>query len=156
MNVREMGKGEHGAQLNKRRIAGRLGQSLASITPRRLAYLGEPKGETPRPALNFPIMTHANRPRPPSVYRLAQRSVDLTVVNIIAPQLTDPPALNQGKGMMRIKGCFPSQPVQINFEMLYQAVNGRWRLFVISVQPGTPPSPARNAGAPATNAAERR
>jgi hypothetical protein len=77
-------------------------------------------------------------------------------VNILAPQLMEPPALDQGKGMLRLNGYFPSQPVQINFEMLYQAVDGRWRLFGISVQPGTPAPPAASAGAPSTNAAERR
>ena len=34
-----------------------------------------------------------------------------------------------------MKGYFPGKPVQINFEVLYQAVNGRWRLFGLSVQP---------------------
>ncbi len=59
-------------------------------------------------------------------------------VSVIAPQLTEPPGLDQAKGMLRLKGYFPGQPVQINFEMLYQAVDGRWRLFGLSVQPGPP------------------
>jgi hypothetical protein len=50
--------------------------------------------------------------------------------------------------MLRLKGYFPGQSVQINFEMLYQAVDGRWRLFGLSVQPG-PPTPA---AAPASKA----
>ena len=87
---------------------------------------------------------------------LAAKGIDLSVVNILAPQLTDPPALDQGKSMLRLKGYFPSQPVQINFEMLYQAADGRWQLFGLSVQPGAPVPAAANAGAPATNAAERR
>lgn len=78
---------------------------------------------------------------------LASKGVDLSVVSIVAPQLTDPPALDQAKGLLRLKGYFPSQPVQINFEMLYQAVGGRWRLFGLSVQPGasTPPPPSAGA-----------
>jgi len=40
-------------------------------------------------------------------------------------------------------GYFPGQPAQINFELLYQAVNGRWRLFGIAVQPGTAQSAPR-------------
>jgi hypothetical protein len=77
---------------------------------------------------------------------LASKGVDLSVVSIIAPQLTDPPALDQAKGMLRLKGYFPGQPVQINFEMLYQAVGGRWRLFGLSVQPGAPAPPPSGAG----------
>jgi hypothetical protein len=52
--------------------------------------------------------------------------------------------------MLRLKGYFPGQPVQINFEMLFQAVDGRWRLFGLSVQPGpaTPPPAAASAPAP--------
>lgn len=49
--------------------------------------------------------------------------------------------------MLDLKGNFPGQPVQINFELLYQAVNGQWRLFGISVRPG-----ASQAGAPSAHA----
>jgi hypothetical protein len=78
---------------------------------------------------------------------LASKNVDLSAVSIIAPQLAEPPALDQAKGMLHLKGYFPGQPVQIKFEMLYQAVDGRWRLFGLSVQPG-PPTPALAAKAP--------
>lgn len=78
---------------------------------------------------------------------LASKGVDLSVVSIIAPQLTDPPALDQAKGMLRLKGYFPGQPVQINFEMLYQAVDGRWPLFGLSVQPGASSPPPPSVGA---------
>lgn len=86
---------------------------------------------------------------------LAQRGVDLAVVNILAPQLTEPPELDQDKGMLRLKGYFPSQPVQINFEMIYQAVGGRWRLFGLSVQPSAAAAAATPAP-PAAPAAEKK
>ena len=73
-------------------------------------------------------------------------------MSIIAPQLSEPPSLDQAKGMLHLKGYFPGVPVQINFEMLYQAVDGRWRLFGLSVQPGPPTSPAP-AAAKATDPA---
>lgn len=74
---------------------------------------------------------------------LASKGIDLSPTSVIAPQLTEPPGLDQQKGMLRLKGYFPGQPVQINFEMLFQAVEGRWRLFGLSVQPGpaAPPQP---------------
>lgn len=87
---------------------------------------------------------------------LASKGVDLSPVSIIAPQLSEAPGLDQQKGMLHLKGYFPGQPVQINFEMLYQAVDGRWRVFGLSVQPGPPtPQPAA-ASAPASSAVKKK
>jgi hypothetical protein len=54
--------------------------------------------------------------------------------------------------MLNVKGYFPTTPVQINFEMLFQSVAGRWRLFGISVQPSNaaPASPAPTPPPPAS------
>ena len=86
---------------------------------------------------------------------LAAKGIDLSPTSVIAPQLVEPPGLDQRQGMLRLKGYFPGQPVQINFEMLFQAVDGRWRLFGLSVQPGpataaqaAPPAAAQNAPQP--------
>jgi hypothetical protein len=79
---------------------------------------------------------------------LASKGIALSAVTVIAPQLTEPPGLDQQKGMLHLKGYFPGNPVQINFEVLYQSVDGRWRLFGLSVQPGTPtPAPQAADGA---------
>jgi hypothetical protein len=75
---------------------------------------------------------------------LASRGVDLSTVTVISPQLTEAPSLDQEKGMLHLKGYFPGQPVQINFEMLYQSVGGHWRLFGLSVQPASSPSPPQS------------
>jgi hypothetical protein len=83
---------------------------------------------------------------------LASKGIDLSPTSVIAPQLTEPPGLDQQKGMLRLKGYFPGKPVQINFEMLYQAVNGRWRLFGLSVQPGPSTSSPASTEAPPTDA----
>jgi hypothetical protein len=91
---------------------------------------------------------------------LSSKGVDLSPVSIIAPQLTEAPGLDQSKGMLHLKGYFPGTPVQINFEMLYQAVDGRWRMFGLSVQPGPPtPQPASASaqpGAPSGSAAKKK
>jgi hypothetical protein len=78
---------------------------------------------------------------------LVAKKVDLSAVAVIAPQLGQGPRLDQEKGMLHLKGYFPGDPVQINFELLYQAVNGHWRLFGISVQPGAAQSSAPRAEA---------
>lgn len=64
---------------------------------------------------------------------LAAQGVDLTAVGILAPQLIEVPTIDPQRQMLRLKGFFPGQPQQINFEVLYEAVAGRWRLFGISV-----------------------
>jgi len=63
------------------------------------------------------------------------------VVSVLNPQLTEAPVLDQEKGMLNIKGYFPTKPVQINLEVLYQSVAGRWQLFGISVTPSQTESP---------------
>lgn len=70
-------------------------------------------------------------------------------MSVVTPQLTETPTLDQAKSMLNIKGYFPTQPQQINFEVLYQSVDGRWRLFGLSVQPSPAPPPAPQAASPA-------
>ena len=65
---------------------------------------------------------------------LTSRGVDLSVVSVVVPQLTETPNLDQEKGMLNIQGYFPGPTARIDFEILYQSVNGRWRLFGLSVQ----------------------
>lgn len=86
---------------------------------------------------------------------LAKSGVDLSVVSVLTPQLTAAPTLDQAKGMLNIQGYFPTQPQQINFELLYQSVGGRWRLFGLSVQPSkaTPPAPVAAPASPGTTGA---
>jgi hypothetical protein len=74
---------------------------------------------------------------------LAARGADLSVVSVVSPQLSEAPTLDQEKGALHLKGYFPGNPVQIDFEVLYQSVGGRWRLFV---QPGSPAAPASLGG----------
>lgn len=89
---------------------------------------------------------------------LAARNIDLSVVTVITPQLTEKPSLDPEKGMLRLKGYFPSKTAQIiNFELLYQAVDGRWRLFGLSVQPsGSKAPPETSSGAGATSVKKKK
>ena len=87
---------------------------------------------------------------------LQAQKIDLAAVAVIAPQLTQTPTLDQEKGMLHLKGYFPGQPVPINFELLYQAVNGQWRLFGISVQPGASQAGAAPAHISGSNAVKKK
>jgi hypothetical protein len=70
-------------------------------------------------------------------------NIDLSGVAVIDPQLTLLPQI-EGNGLMHMAGFFPSVPTQVTFELLYAPVDGRWRLFGLSVSFGqaTPQAPA--------------
>jgi hypothetical protein len=76
-------------------------------------------------------------------------NVDLSGVAVIDPQLTLLPQI-EANGMMHMAGFFPSVPTQVNFELGYAPVGGRWRLFALSVSfgqaaPAAPQPPAPDA-----------
>lgn len=73
---------------------------------------------------------------------LRRRNFDLFAVALAAPQLSTPPYLDTNK-MLRLNGHFPTRPLHINFDLLFENVGGRWRLFGISV--ATPQAPAESA-----------
>jgi len=82
-------------------------------------------------------------------------NVDLSGVAVIDPQLTLLPQI-EANGMMHMAGFFPSVPTQVNFELAYAPVGGRWRLFALSVSfgqaapaaPQPPPAAAPPAAQP--------
>jgi hypothetical protein len=53
-------------------------------------------------------------------------NLDLSGVAVIDPQLTVLPQI-EPNGMMRMAGFFPSVPAQVNFELVYAPMGGRWR-----------------------------
>ncbi len=63
---------------------------------------------------------------------LRGRHFDLFAVAITAPKLTAPPHL-ENTGLLRLTGYFPTRPLQINFDLLFENVGNEWRLFGISV-----------------------
>jgi hypothetical protein len=83
---------------------------------------------------------------------------------VIEPQLTLLPQI-EANGMMHMAGFFPSVPTQVNFELLYAPVGGRWRVFGLSVsfgqaapaapQPPAPAAPQAAAPAPKANSPNR-
>jgi hypothetical protein len=58
------------------------------------------------------------------VCHTADSAIRVYYPDVIALRVTQRPTLDQEKGMLDLKGYFRGQPVQINFELLYQAVNG--------------------------------
>lgn len=66
---------------------------------------------------------------------LARRGIDLSAVAILAPELSELPSLDAIRGVLRLKGIFPGEPIGIGFELAYLADGGRWQLLGLSVQP---------------------
>jgi hypothetical protein len=65
---------------------------------------------------------------------LTQQGIDLSAVAVIPPQLTVAPAIDANQ-RLRITGSFPGKPVRIDFDLMFEVVDDRWRLFGISVNP---------------------
>ncbi len=70
---------------------------------------------------------------------LRRRNFDLFAAAILAPQFTAQPALD-ANGRLRLTGFFPTSPLRISFDLIFQSVDGQWRLLAVSV--ATPPAPA--------------
>jgi len=84
---------------------------------------------------------------------LRQRNLDLSPILLFQPKLYRKPGIN-ARGMLRVTGFFPTEPERVNFDLLFQLVEGRWRPFGISadtsrIQPTrqATPSPTREAPA---------
>jgi hypothetical protein len=65
---------------------------------------------------------------------LRSQNIDLSYALTVIPTLQFPAAIVQG-GLLRIRGVFPLRPSAIGFDLLYQNVNGQWRIYGISVVP---------------------
>jgi hypothetical protein len=64
--------------------------------------------------------------------QLAARSPFLARVAVLVPQYTQGPALD-AKGFLHVVGNFPTQPSQIQFNLVYQWANGQWRYVSVGV-----------------------
>ena len=62
--------------------------------------------------------------------------IDLSNALIVAPVYTGGPALLQAD-VFRVQGYFPLRPTPIFFDFYFQWEQGRWKLYGISVQPGS-------------------
>jgi hypothetical protein len=82
---------------------------------------------------------------------LRRRNFDLFAAAVIAPQLTAAP-VRDANGRLRLTGYFPTRPLQINFDLMFQVVGGQWRLLGIAVAtPEAAPSPQAQSQQPVSN-----
>lgn len=61
--------------------------------------------------------------------------IDLSNTLLLAPTYTAAPQV-VGEGVLRVQGFFGLRPTAIAFDLYYQWVQGKWRLFGVSITPG--------------------
>jgi hypothetical protein len=64
---------------------------------------------------------------------IRNQNVDLSYTLVVTPVFQFPPAIQNG--LLRIRGVFPLRPAPIGFDLLFQNINGQWRIFGIAVVP---------------------
>jgi hypothetical protein len=77
---------------------------------------------------------------------LRARKIDLSPAYFLSPNLTKKPELNKDNELVLV-GLFPTQPLQIQFELRFMQLDGRWRLAGIAVD-AVPPSASQALAAP--------
>jgi hypothetical protein len=65
---------------------------------------------------------------------LRASGTDLSNALLLGPTWTAAPAIVTG-GLLRLRGYFGLRPTAIAFELTYQWVGGRWRLFGVGINP---------------------
>ena len=103
--------------------------------------------------LGSPNFSVANDPsRLSEIFSSLRRDrLDLSGASVMEPTIIKQQIV--GNGMLDIAGFFPSASQQLNFEILYEPINGQWRLYGISANTGptapsapTPPQQEQTQG----------
>jgi hypothetical protein len=86
---------------------------------------------------------------------LRKRNFDLFGVALLAPQLSAVPQVDVNN-TLRLTGRFPTQPLQIAFDLLYEISNRQWRLLGISITTPEAPVVAANKANDSTGGGKQR
>jgi len=92
-------------------------------------------------AIGAPGLQQANSPASLSeaFSDLRGRGIDLAHIAAVNPSLKSPPTITE-QGLLTLSGFFPVGDEQVGFDLAFQMVNERWRLFGIGVYPPTQPT----------------
>ena len=103
-------------------------------------------------ALGGPLLRETTQEKmAESFANLRKEKINLEPVLVLNPQLVQAPTID-AKGLMLLAGLFPSQPLQVRFQLTYQPVDGAWRLAGMNLGL-VPVNAAANANQPAAPAA---
>jgi len=79
---------------------------------------------------------------------LRKRNLDLTPIMFFDPKLVTAPDID-ASGMLRLTGFMPTQPEQVLFDLAFESVEGKWRLFGIAIDVQPPDTSAQQPSAKA-------
>jgi hypothetical protein len=101
-------------------------------------------------ALSSPQFQQQNTPETLTKAFAGLRAANLDLAEVAAtnPNLYSPPALDKD-GLLQLRGFFPIGATRVDFELAFQLVANRWRVFAIGVHP---PSDAAKAAPPVFSA----
>ncbi|MFN0045072.1 MAG: hypothetical protein ACKVOS_01210 [Sphingorhabdus sp.] len=90
---------------------------------------------------------------------LRSSKIDLSNALLVAPSYTAPPQMVQ-PDVLYLRGYFGIRPTSVEFELYYQWMAGKWRLYGVSIVPlqvaGAAPSPAGTQPAPTPTPEKKR
>jgi hypothetical protein len=100
-------------------------------------------------ALGAPSFQQSNPPQKlAEIFKnFREQNIDLTPIILFSPVLLKDPVINE-QGLLHLVGYYKTQPQQVHFELLFQAVGGVWRLLGISVRALAANQPAAAASPP--------
>lgn len=58
---------------------------------------------------------------------LREQKLDLSPVLVLAPEFTEPTIMTE-EGALRLKGFFPTRPLEVQFELVFRPVDNVWRI----------------------------
>jgi hypothetical protein len=83
--------------------------------------------------IGSPTFRNSNPPQ-----RLAQifepfrtNKIDLSPLALVVPQSTQAPRIENGR--LRMNGFFPTAPMRVIYDLMYEPVAGQWQLFGLAV-----------------------
>jgi|HubBroStandDraft_6_1064221.scaffolds.fasta_scaffold289295_2 hypothetical protein len=84
--------------------------------------------------LGAPAFQKANSPQQLAAIfaNMRERNLNLSPILFYQPKLVRPAAIDD-KGLLRLTGFYETAPLQVHFNLVFQAVAGFWRLIEISV-----------------------
>lgn len=81
---------------------------------------------------------------------LRKRNLDLSPVLFYQPKFASRPA-QLANGMLRVTGHFPSRPQQVHFDLVFEQIQGDWRLFRVGIGAYAAPPPDKPGEAAVVN-----
>lgn len=85
-----------------------------------------------------------------SFAELRARQIDMTTIALLVPQLAAAPSID-AQNRLRITGFYPGQPIQLNFDLMFEPVAGRWRMHAMAVNVVPTPVAAPTVSPPAAS-----